>query len=151
MRDKIRAGVAVLSFLALLSLAACYRGGDQTVNVAQGISNPSNPSASPSPGAACELGGLRPGTAGDVRVIKQGETLAIGVVLLGTQGTPLVDTCLGSYTPHWSGGAPCTLPQGDGYDTAITAPASVAVGTSCTARVTVGSRSADLGLTVVAP
>lgn len=147
-----RAAYLIPALAALVLLSACVIKTSQDVQTPVSLTAPGNPSASPSPTtAACDLGGLQPGTAGDTRTIRQGETLAIGVVLMGTQGVPLVSSCLGQYVPHWTGGQPCTLPEGDGYDTAITAPASLAVGTSCTARVTVGSRSAQLGLTVVAP
>lgn len=140
-------GIAVLATLALVAFAACsFVDVNQDSNQAQGITSPS---ASPSPGAPpCEIGSLRPGTAGDVREIAQGATVMIGVELLGAQGLPLAESCLGQYSPSWTGGAPCLL-SGAGYDVALSAPDSAPLDAVCAATVSVGGKSGSVSLRVV--
>lgn len=134
--------VTVAAFLAACSIVEV----SQDSNQAQGITTPS---ASPSPGAApCEIGSLRPGTAGDVREIAQGATVAVGVELLGAQGLPLASSCLGQYSPAWTGGAPCVI-SGAGYDVALSAPASAPLDAVCSATVSVGGKSGSVSLRVV--
>lgn len=145
--DLSRAAVAIC--LAMALAAACnVIKVSQDANQAQGITSPSGPS--PSPGAPCEVQALRPGTAGDVREIAQGDTVAIGVELLGAQGLPLPSSCLGQYSPAWTGGAPCLI-SGAGYDVALSAPASAPLDAVCSATVSVGGRAGSVSLRVVGP
>jgi hypothetical protein len=83
-----------------------------------------------------------------VREIAQGATVMIGVSLLGTQGLPLADSCLGQYAPAWTGGAPCLI-SGAGYDVAMSAPDSAPLDAVCAATVTVGNKSGSVSLRVV--
>lgn len=88
----------IVALLALATLAACsWTRIENNNQQAQGITNPSTPVASPSPGADCALGGIEPGSAGDVRSIAPGSNVAVGVSLFGTQGLPLVASCLSHY------------------------------------------------------
>jgi hypothetical protein len=142
--DVLAAALGLVAFLASCS----WTSNDINVNQAQGITQPSGPS--PSPGAPCEIGSIRPGTARDVREIAQGATVLIGVQLLGSQGLPLADSCLGQYSPSWTGGAPCLL-SGAGYDVALSAPDAAPLDAVCSATVSVGGRSGSVSLRVVAP
>lgn len=140
--DVVLAALGLLAFLASCNFIDIA----QDQNQAQGITQPSGPS--PSPGAPCEIGSLRPGTAGDVREIAQGATVMIGVSLLGTQGLPLADSCLGQYAPAWTGGAPCLL-SGAGYDVALAAPEEAPLDAVCAATVSVGGKTGSVSLRVV--
>lgn len=145
----MRKGIAVLATLALVAFAACsWTSNDINVGQGQTIVSPTDPS--PSPGPQCTLGGIQPGTAGDVREIAQGGTVAIGVELLGAQGLPLASSCLGQYSPAWTGGAPCVI-SGAGYDVAISAPASAPLDAVCSASVSVGGKTGSVSLRVVVP
>lgn len=140
---------ALLALLVLPLTSACVIKQTTDVDTAQGITSPSQ-MPTPTPGAPCELGSLRPGTTRDVREIAQGATVAIGVELLGVQGLPLASSCLGQFSPVWTGGAPCVV-SGAGYDAALSAPASAPLDAVCSPTVTVGGKSGSVPLRVVAP
>lgn len=145
MKPKLFLFVVAVAVVAFLSAACSIVEVSQDSNQAQGITTPS---ASPSPGAPCEIGSLRPGTSGDVREIAQGGTVAIGVELLGTQGLPLASSCLGQYSPAWTGVAPCVI-SGAGYDVAMSAPSTAPLDAVCSATVSVGGKSGSVSLRVV--
>ncbi len=148
-QKRLQFGIAVAT-LALLVTDACQFIKIQDTNQqSQGQTGPSNPTASPSPSADCALGSILPGTADDARTIKQGGTVAIGVELVGSQGLPLVDSCKSQYSPAWlSVAGSCTFVGS--FDGIASAPATAAVGSTCTAEVAVGSKRERLSLVVTA-
>lgn len=145
MRDKELTRVA--GFVLVLLMGACsWTNIDNNNQQAQGITQ-STPLASPSPGAECSLSSLMPGTAGDVREIAAGGSVAIGVSLFGPQGLPLVPSCLSQYTPVWTSlSGPCTFVGS--HDGLATAPADATVGATCQGSVQVATLNARLGLVV---
>jgi hypothetical protein len=142
---------AAAATLALLILAACtFVKNNNSNQQAQSTTSPTNPTASPSPSADCALGSIAPGTVGDVRTIKQGGNVEIGVTLFGTQGLELVESCKAQYSPVWiSVSGPCTFTGS--HSGIVIAPLTAVIGAVCKGEVHVGNHAPGLlDLTVTA-
>jgi hypothetical protein len=146
-----RFGVAQMFALALAVLvgsAACnIIKVSQDSDQSQGISGPTTPTASPSPGGACAVKAADLGSEGDVFTAAAGGRVGLVLTVYGEQGLELTDNCRTGLAPTYS---VTSLPlanqcyiEGSSWSASIRVASTAAAGTSCTAKARVGGVESD--------